>query len=97
MDDQAINEFCRITAELHDTRKATLERLGISEEGLRTLHDQAKVLMGDQEQIDTQWGLLQKIPDVPVQWSAHRLKDGQIKEARIFKWKLKLIQKGASK
>ena len=79
-----IRAYMYIQRELKKARANLLNEIGISEEGLKELHDQALAVM-DSDPIKNEYGTLQKIVDKPVTWTVQRT-------ANVVKlWKYKLI------
>ena len=57
------------------------------------LNEMQEKIEGEADEIETVYGILQRIPDKPVQYTAHRIKDGVVIPKKIFKTKWKLIVK----
>ena len=89
----SIQEYCKAQFALKEARGNCLDNLGLTENELKELEQQAIIQMGDSDVIHTDYGILQKIFDKPVQYVFHRMKEGEITPAKIFKSKLKLITK----
>ena len=88
----AIQEYARITFALKQARIQCLEKMGITEDGLRELEDNAVALMGSEDIVGTDYGKVQKRYNKPVQYTQHRLsKAGDIIEKKEWKYKLQLI------
>ena len=89
--EDSINEYARITFALKQARRDCLEKMGITEDGLRELEDNAVSLMGSSDLIKTDYGEVQKIFNKPVQYTLHRMsKSGEIIPRKEWKYKLKL-------
>jgi len=88
-DTDFVTEWARVTASLSEARRAALKALGYDEGGLRDLHDRALAIADDV--VSTEFGVVQKIPDKPIQWRARR--SAEDTEPLIHKTKLKLLHK----
>lgn len=84
----SILKWARIERLLKDARKGILEAEGMTESELRELADKALSEMTS-DFLVTEWGRIQKIPDVPIQWVVRR--GTQDTDLVLSKRKLKLI------
>lgn len=67
-EDNPVLEWAKIQHRLAEVRKDTLKTLGHTEHSLSELERRAIVSLGEQEILRTEYGLVQIIPDKPVQW-----------------------------
>lgn len=81
-------EWARIQHRLSEVRKDTLKTLGHTESSLRELEREAIVRLGEKDALNTDYGLVQLIPDKPVQWIPLREADPEKQKTR----RLKLIK-----
>ena len=67
-------EYAKLSQALSEARKARLEELGHTEKSFREMERNVQVLMiaSNTTMIDTEYGVIQLIPDKPIQYTIRR-------------------------
>lgn len=63
-----VREYARVQIRLKQAREMQIQILGHSKDSLRELERQATIQMGEQTLVSTEYGIVQKIVDKPIQY-----------------------------